>query len=262
MATTQPTATLVQITDTHLGRSPRPLRPGYPDSDVQLEAVLADIVEQQPFPELLLVTGDLAEDPEAQAYHRLESRLAALGAPILALAGNHDDPGLARKTFVAAGHGFDDEYRLGNWLVVGLDSCWPGHAAGRLRPEELDRLKECLARHPEHWVLVAVHHPVVPVGSLWLDAIGLQNGSDLLAVLERHPRVRACVFGHIHQPFDAMHGHLRLLGSPSTCVQFLPGSEDFALDPDAAGYRVLTLYPDGRLETDIRRVAGTGPLPA
>jgi Icc protein len=259
---TQPEHTLIQISDTHLGRVPGPIRPGYPDSDTQLQAVLADVQERYPNPALVLVTGDLAEDPETVTYARLAHYLSALPASVSALAGNHDDHGLARQTFTAAGHAFDAEQQLGNWLIVNLNSAWPGHTPGRLPAEELARLQSALRRHPDCWTLVAVHHPVVPVGSRWLDALGLTNGDELLAVLERHPKVRACIFGHIHQVFDAMHGTVRLLGCPSTCVQFLPGSEDFALDPEDAGYRVIRLHADGEFETRIERVPGTAMVPA
>ena len=262
MAANQDGMTLIQITDTHFGLHPRPLRPGYPDTDTQLAAVLADLRERYPDPALVLLTGDLAEDPETVTYERLAARVSTLAAPVSAVAGNHDDHGLARAVFTAAGHAFDAEHRIGNWLIVSLNSVWPGHTAGLLTGEELARLQSSIRRHPDCWVLVALHHPPVPVGSRWLDALGVSNGEEFLAVLDQHPRVRACVFGHIHQSFDVNRGPLRLLGSPSTCVQFLPDSDDFALDPDYAGYRVLRLHADGRLDSWVERVAHTSLLPA
>ena len=47
-----------------------------------------------------------------------------------------------------------------------------------------------------------------------------------------------------------------LLASPSTCVQFAPGSEEFKVGNESPGYRWLQLYPDGRLETGVSRVTG------
>ena len=43
---------------------------------------------------------------------------------------------------------------------------------------------------------------------------------------------------------------------PSTCVQFKPGSEDFAVDDAAPGYRWFDLHADGRIETAVSRVEG------
>lgn len=257
MASATTGITVIQITDTHLGVEPGPIRPGQRDSDAQLAAVLEDLQRQYPAPDLMLVTGDLVEVPEAPAYERLVRHLSGLPAPLLALAGNHDDRTLAHPIFTQAGHGFEGERVIGPWLILAVDSSYPGHAAGRVPAAELQRIEDSIARHPAHWVLVAVHHPVVAIGSEWMDRIGLLNGEDFLARLTPHSRVRACVFGHIHQAFDQMHGDLRLLGGPATCVQFRPGSRDFALDPEDAGYRVLHLHPDGRLETRVERVADT-----
>jgi 3',5'-cyclic-AMP phosphodiesterase len=260
VTTGQDSFTVVQISDTHLGRHPGPIRAGYPDSDTQLEAVLDDVLRHHRGADLALVTGDLAEDPEATVYQRLAGHLASLPMPIVGLAGNHDDQGIARDSFVGAGYGFEGERILGDWLVVGLDSCWPGHTAGLVSPSELQRLEGSVERHSGRWVLVAVHHPPMTVGSRWLDPLALTNGEELLATMAGHPRIRACVFGHIHQPYDAMHGPIRLLGCPSTLVQFLPAASEFALEPVESGYRVLRLYPDGRIETDVRRVPGTLPV--
>lgn len=258
MSEQRPWTTLVQITDTHLGREPRPLRPGYPDSDTQLERVLDEIGRRTPLPDLVLVTGDLAEDPETMTYKRLATRLASIGTRVAGIAGNHDEAVLAREAFAAAGLGFDVEAVIGRWLVVALDSAWPGHTEGLLSAAELARLESAIRRHRDHWVLVAVHHPPLPLGSRWLDALALSNGGEFLQTLHRYPRVRACVFGHAHQAFDRNLDGLRLLGTPSTCVQFLPGAEEFALDPIDAGYRVIHLHADGGLETGIERVPGTG----
>jgi Icc protein len=47
---------------------------------------------------------------------------------------------------------------------------------------------------------------------------------------------------------------VRLLATPSTCAQFLPHSEDFAVDPRPPAYRTLELTPDGTLNTNLHWV--------
>ena len=56
-------------------------------------------------------------------------------------------------------------------------------------------------------------------------------------------------------------GDLRLMASPSTCVQFAVGSSDFATDNLAPGYRWLRLYDDGRLESEIARLPAGSFMP-
>ena len=44
---------------------------------------------------------------------------------------------------------------------------------------------------------------------------------------------------------------VRLLATPSTCAQFLPHSNEFAVDGRPPAYRRLTLQPDGTLDTEV-----------
>ncbi|WP_019625050.1 metallophosphoesterase [Thioalkalivibrio sp. ALJT] len=252
---------IIQISDTHLGTEPGPIRPGYPDSDDQLARVLAALRREQARPDLLWLTGDLAETPDPKAYDRLLHLLQTYVGdwPVGGLAGNHDDRALLRAALAGAGHPVDGHRVLGEWLLIGVNSAQPGQAAGHIDPAELERLDQLLSTHPAHWAVIAIHHPVVPIGSAWMDRIGLQNGADLLGLLDRHPRVRACLFGHIHQDFQARRGAIELLGCPSTCVQFTPGSQDFAVERIHAGYRVIELHPDGTITTRVQRVPGELP---
>ncbi|HKK16822.1 MAG TPA: phosphodiesterase, partial [Gammaproteobacteria bacterium] len=102
--------------------------------------------------------------------------------------------------------------------------------------------------------LIVLHHPPVSIGSPWMDKMGLKNPADLFSVLERHEQVRAVIWGHIHQEFSGSHGDIRLLATPSTCVQFKPGAGEYEKDPLAPGYRVLKLYNSGTIESHIVRV--------
>ena len=51
-----------------------------------------------------------------------------------------------------------------------------------------------------------------------------------------------------------MYKGIKMMASPSTCIQFLPMSDEFAVDPIPPGYRWLELHPDGRIVTGIRRI--------
>ena len=58
------------------------------------------------------------------------------------------------------------------------------------------------------------------------------------------------------QQSDRIVDGIRMLSTPSTCVQFTPESEDFSVDMIAPGYRWLQLNPDGSIETKVSRVEG------
>jgi Icc protein len=247
---------LLQFTDPHLtGREDGALR------DVAtLPALRAVLGHARAFhwnAAALLLTGDLAHD-DAGGYAAVRAEFGALGKPVLCLPGNHDDAALMRREldtppFQCGGHA-----DFGAWRVIMLDSSVSGQAAGRLGEEELLRLDGALAGAGDRHVLVCLHHHPVPQASRWLDGVALANPGDFFAVTDRYPNVRAIAWGHVHQAFESRRHGVRLFGTPSTCAQFQPGSEQFALDPQPPGYRRFTLRADGSLASEVLRV----PLPA
>ncbi len=102
----------------------------------------------------------------------------------------------------------------------------------------------------EH-VLVCLHHPPVEMRSAWLDRVGLEHADVLMARLANTGRVRAALFGHVHQAYDAVHEGIRIIGTPSTCRQFLPKSDEFAVDDLPPAYRRVELHADGSLTTQL-----------
>jgi len=239
---------VIQISDFHWYADPQRR---YRDFDVEanLRMVLARVAEEAPA--LVVVGGDLTQDGLGGGYGRLRDALLGLACPVLCVPGNHDDPATMAQRLAGGRIGFMHPWREGGWQVLPLDSCLPREAGGRLSASELARLARWLEEAPELNTLVVVHHPPVAVGSRWIDELGMANGGALLAALRGRRRVKGVLFGHVHQAFDAQVGGMRLLGTPATSVQFLPGADDFALDDRPPGYRRLTLHPGGSLDTEV-----------
>ena len=200
--------------------------------------------------DVILLTGDLANDEFNDSYARLAHMARRWECPVIALPGNHDDP-------VPAGHAFAEpplywcgHHDIGNWRIVALDSRIPGHAGGHLPQEERERLKRAAETREDRHLAVTLHHPPVKMGSRWLDSVGMRDGDEVLELLQSLD-ARLCLFGHVHQAWDSTEGSLRILGTPSTGAQFLPGSSDFALDTRPPAYRWLDLEDDGSIDTEI-----------
>ena len=215
-----------------------------------LSAALAQARSRDWPPDALLVTGDLVQDDPA-GYPHFRRLFAELGVPVLCLPGNHDEPQamrreLAGKPFVLGG--FVD---LGRWRIVLLDSCIPGAASGALSADVLAGLDQALASAGTRHCMVCLHHHPVPMGSRWLDRVGLTNAAEFLHTIDAHRNVRAIVWGHVHQNYDSLRKGVRLLATPSTCAQFLPSSDDFAVDPRPPAYRTFELCADGSLLTEV-----------
>ena len=201
----------------------------------------------------LLLTGDLVND-DPGGYASVRELFGNLGKPVYCAPGNHDDLTVMRRELQAAPFQVGGYSDLGAWRIILLDSCVPRQAHGRLAAAELARLDAALASAGERHVLIGLHHHPVRMGSRWLDSVGLQNPEDLFAITDRYPQVRVVLWGHVHQNFDSRRKGVRLLAVPSTCAQFLPHADQFALDPSPPGYRRLTLRADGSIDTDVLRV--------
>jgi len=246
-----PALRVLQITDPHLMADPDARLLGVPTRE-SLAAVL-EVASQDPVAaDVVLATGDLSQDGSVEAYKAFAHSLAGFGAKVSWLPGNHDDTATLKA--VAADFEADERQIIaGGWQIVMLDSSVHANVHGRLSDTELAFLDQSLSEHPERPAMVALHHHPVSVDCDWLEDIGLRNASSFWDVIDRHPQVKIVLWGHVHQEIDRQRGSVRLLSTPSTCVQFMPASADFGLEPIAPGYRWLNLYGSGDFETGVVR---------
>ncbi len=206
--------------------------------------------------DLILLTGDLAQNPCVASYRRILACLKTYETPCVCLPGNHDDYELMQQVLNTGSINCRKQVFLDNWQLLGLNSQIPGKPGGRLSNKELDFLESCLTENPDYHALIAVHHHCLETKSPWMDTMIIENSEELLAIVAKYPQVKAITTGHIHQILDIKIANLRVLGVPSTCFQFVPGSTEFAVNDTAPGYRLIELYADGRIESEVIRLAG------
>jgi Icc protein len=240
---------LVHFTDPHLFGDPARALRGVATLPA-LRAVLAAARSHVDAAEAVLATGDLVQD-DPSGYAHFREEFAALGKPVLCVPGNHDIVPSMRAELSAPPFQLGGTWDARGWRVALLDSSVPGETGGRLDAAALAWLEQTLVHAGGRHVLVCLHHHPVPMQSRWLDTVGLENGAEFTALLRRFASVRAVLFGHVHQDFDREVDGLRMIATPSTCSQFKPGSDDFAIDPAPPAWRQLQLHVDGRLDTQL-----------
>jgi len=244
--------TIIQITDSHLRKEPDGVLLGMNTRD-SLDAVLDLVKAHCHQPDLVLATGDIAQDGSAGAYQCFDQKISAFSCPVIYFSGNHDDPAVMSAT-INRPESFEKVWHSEYWKLIFLDSSVRSKVSGALAAEEIDLLRQTLATDKAKHTGICFHHHPVPVGSAWLDTIGLLNSAELFSVLDQFEQTRMLLWGHIHQEFDQYRNGVRLLATPSTCVQFKPESEEFAVDSLSPGYRWLTLMADGTINTGVERV--------
>jgi Icc protein len=242
---------ILQITDPHLyGSASGRLRGVETDSTLQL--VLSDAFARMPEFAAMLVTGDLVQDDKS-GYLRFRSIFGNIEKPVLCIPGNHDEPEAMRAELNCAPFEICGAHEIGDWQFVMLDSYDPGHVGGRLTQSELARLDSALSISTKHSMVCLHHHPI-PMGSRWLDGVGLAESDDFWRVIDTHANVRAVVWGHVHQVYEGKRGDVRLFATPSTGAQFLPKSDRYAVDSRPPAYRTFDLHADGRIESAVHWV--------
>lgn len=219
---------------------------------VRLRSQRAD-TEQRHF-DLILLTGDLVQEPCPESYRRILTRLEAYKTPCICLPGNHDDYELMLQILNTDSINCRKQVLLDNWQLICLNSQIPGKPGGRLSNEELDFLENCLSKNPDRHALIAVHHHCLETKSPWMDTMIIENSQQLLAIVDKYPQAKAITTGHIHQVMDIKTANVRVMGAPSTCFQFTPRTNGFSVDNTAPGYRLIELYTDGRVESEVVRL--------
>ena len=238
---------IIQITDTHLVPSGTVVNGVDPEK--QLRAVVADMLEKHADADLLVMTGDLCNDGEPEAYALLKDILAPVPFEVRLLLGNHD----RRPEFAAA---FPEQPRDANGYIQSatdtpfgrllfLDSHEAGVIGGVYGADRLAWLDTALAEAGDAPVTVFIHHPPMETGIRHFRDIGMHDDGALMCRLAAHPAgVRHILFGHIHIPMAGTSAEGIAYSAGQSCAHRFITDIDLP-DPFWTGgnpcYRIVTL---------------------
>jgi 3',5'-cyclic-AMP phosphodiesterase len=223
---------IAQISDLHI-KPPGSLAYGKVDTASALERCVAALNALRPRPDLVVISGDLADTPTAEEYEHLKRLLAPLELPFVGIPGNHDSRELMRAAFLDADYAFasgslNQRVEIGGLDLVLLDSSVAGEPHGELDAATLQWLDATLSALPDRPALLFLHHPPFATGIWHMDRQNLLNAGELATVVKRHPRVQLIACGHVHRATLAM-----FAGVPSTICP----APNHAVDLDLAQLR-------------------------
>lgn len=258
----------IHFSDTHVAADPG--FSNYGHRPLACLAALVDAVNALPFPvDFVLHSGDVVEDRSEQAYRLAATELSRLRFPVRYLAGNHDDAELiqrvllGRTTTVAR---LDDRFQAGGVEVALFDSRGPRDPEGTLDDPQLAALK-ALCRPQGPPLVIAIHHPPLPLDTPWLDRGWTEDGGRtptmllgrgrefLEAVAPARDRLRGVFFGHVHRSFQVVHNGILYASAPSAFAQLLSWPTQEVPEPasdEPAGFSVVTVTAE---QTTVRQHA-------
>ena len=283
---------ILHLSDTHLLAGDRLLGGRY-DTAAHLRRTLKAAEATGVRPDAVVFTGDLTDLGEPEAYRALRDAVEPwaerLGAPVVWVAGNHDERPALRAGLLDAEP--TEEPVTGVWdldglRLIALDSTVPGWHHGDLDAAQLEWLRAELADPAPLGTILALHHPPLPTHIPFFDILELRDQPGLAAAIAGSD-VRAILAGHLHYSTSGTFAGVPVSVSAASCytmdlarpadeVNGMDAGQSFHLvhvwddtithavvpvvDAEPGGYftpewveRMAALTPEGRLEEFSRK---------
>ncbi|WP_438353337.1 phosphodiesterase [Microbacterium sp. CJ88] len=214
--------TIVHLSDTHLLGGGR-LLGGVYDTAGHLARTLEAVAGLGIRPDAIVFTGDLTDLGEPEAYAALRAAVEPLadelGAPIVWVAGNHDERPALRAGLLdltATEEPVTGVWDLGGLRLIALDSTVPGWHHGDLDDAQLEWLRTELGTAAPLGTLLALHHPPLPSHLPLFDILELREQSRLADVLAGTD-VRGILAGHLHYSTSGTFAGVPVHVAAATC---------------------------------------------
>jgi 3',5'-cyclic-AMP phosphodiesterase len=180
---------VAHLSDCHMGATD--------EAPARLRRALDHVAACAPPPDVLLLSGDVADHGLDVEYEVAAQLLSTVTIPLVTCPGNHD----VRTRFVQYIGPAESVTDVGDHRLVALNSLVDAAEDeridhGELSEDSLRLLDEALAAARPTFVVL--HHPPVDLHVDLMDPIKLTGAHRLAAVLTRHDNVVAVLVGHAH----------------------------------------------------------------
>ncbi|WOP19516.1 metallophosphoesterase [Raineyella sp. LH-20] len=254
----EPKHFLLHLSDTHFVDG-RGMLHDIVDSEANLREMFEGFDRANAHPEALIITGDIADRGDSDAYLRVrdvvESAAARYGSQVIWCMGNHD----TRENFYAdllgeeaSDEPYDRVFDLNGLRVVVLDSTVPGQHWGELTEAQLAWLGDVLATPAPDGTLLALHHPPVP-SPLGLIRLFELHDQDRFAEVIRGTDVIGILGGHLHYSTTSTFAGVPVSVASATCY-----TQDLQVPYPAArgqaggqSYNLVHVYEDRVLHSIV-----------
>ncbi len=223
-------------------------------------------------PDMIVVTGDLADSGDEHAYHMVYEALKDFGVPVYAVPGNHDRRDRIKS--ILKGWTLDNPEtapylcyaveKEGTRLLF-LDTMEPGSHSGHMREAETVWLNKELQSHPQVPTLIFMHHPPFTTGMGAMDE-PFENREVLRGILQKAPWAKLCC-GHMHRPIFTLWAGVACVTAPAASMQIeldfsAEGGDTFRME--TPGY-LLHDFEEGVWNTHVCQIYSEakfdGPYP-
>ncbi len=253
----------IHITDLHL------IAPGSPlwgiDAHANMTGCLADIARWHADAEFCIISGDLTDKAEPEAYDWLRRELEILPMPVHLMVGNHDHRQTFRASFPGAmcdAQGFVQgafDTSAGRFIL--LDTVKSGSSAGELCEHRMNWLTGELSRAHDKPAWLFMHHPPCDVSIPYMDRIKLDEHEAFAELIANHSNIRHIFFGHVHRAVFVNWNGIACTALPSLCHQIPLNMEATEGKPYSTGPALygVVLVNDGQTTVHFEHFNERGP---
>jgi 3',5'-cyclic AMP phosphodiesterase CpdA len=189
---------VLQISDPHFG------------TEQPLVADALVVLAMQQRPDLLVLSGDITQRARPEQFKAARAFMDRLGAPVVAIPGNHDIPLLNLWTrlrdpyarhFVSFGADLEPVHSSPDLMVLCVNTTRPWrHRHGEVSAHQIDRVSQALASAGAAQLrVVVVHQPIAVTRTQ--DAPNLLRGHDAALQCWAAAGADIVMGGHIHLPY-------------------------------------------------------------
>lgn len=242
---------LIHVSDPHFLAGDAKLGGRY-DVEANFARTLQAIRDVHPHPAAIVITGDLTDLGEPEAYRRLREAVepvaASLDTVVVWVAGNHDERPALREGLLDLAPTEDPVtgvWDLNGLRLIALDTSVPGWHHGDLDDGQLSWLAGILEEPAPHGTLLAMHHPPLPSHLPLFDILELRHQDELAEVI-RGTDVRGILAGHLHYSAHGTFAEVPVSVSSATCYTMnvaLPAPEVNGMDA-AQAFQLVHVHPD------------------
>lgn len=233
------------------------------NTDDTWDAVFADAFDSgRPVPDLVVITGDIADNGTEAEYEKIAEKLARLPVPAVVCPGNHDRQEPFDAILPRPGISNRRTLRIGNWLFLFADSNADGrdrradgllvdredrtHAHGRFGDAEVAWIAAIVGRSDAEYAFVWTHHPPGAFGFFHKA----DHDAEFARLVEMAPSIKGVGAGHTHTNTIHECAGRPIHQCPSLSVN-LDFGEFFTLPP---GYRTYEFAEDGSITSEAHLV--------
>ncbi|MDJ0337212.1 phosphodiesterase [Cryobacterium sp. PH31-O1] len=225
---------LVHLSDTHFLLGGAALY-GAVDTDHTVHRAFEQLHRSGIRPDAIILTGDVADRGEADAYRRIrgivDTAVARWEAKIIWVMGNHDRREPFRTELLGEAQSdrlapvgqapvdqapVDQVSDLDGLRIIALDTSVPGYHHGEVTDNQLRWLADVLTRPAPRGSILALHHPPIPTPLPLMSVLELQDQPRLAAVLAGSD-VRAILGGHLHYSTQGLFAGIPVSVAAATC---------------------------------------------